>query len=77
MDRHHDPHALIPLQDILATNHIAPLTYFKLYLEDRAPPVVLLGNELFVTESDHHLWKHHLRLASFDRKAKALGRRAP
>ena len=67
-----DPHALIPLEDVLAQNHIQPLTYFRLYLQDRAPPVILFDDQLYVAESDRHLWKQRLRTHSFDLKAKLV-----
>ena len=67
-----DPHALVPLQTVLAENHIKPLDYLRLYLEDRVPPVILFDDDLYVTQSDRHLWKQRLRGASFDHKAKLL-----
>ena len=36
------------------------------------PPVIIFDDGLYIAQSDLHLWKHHLRLASFDRKAELL-----
>ncbi len=68
-----DPHSLVPLQKVLDENSLKPLDYFRAYLEDRAPAVILFDGGLYVVKSDLHSWKRRLRAASFTRKAEVLG----
>ena len=70
MSANDDP--LTRLKPILIENGIDAFDYFRLYLKDEVPPVIVFNDDLYITRSDLHFWKSKLRLASFDNKSKAL-----